>query len=64
MIRNHYHLRFGLVGSSVLVVTYFINKKVNDSKVTGAKNTAEQIVEEAKREAEALKKRGTIRSEG
>ena len=36
------------------VVIYFYCKKVNDSKVTGAKHSAEQIVEEAKREAEAM----------
>jgi len=46
-----------LVGA---VVTYFFNKKVNDSKVTGAKFTAEQIVEEAKREADALKKEALL----
>lgn len=38
------------------VVSYVIIKRVNDSKVTGAKSSAELIVEEAKREAEALKK--------
>jgi len=38
------------------VVIYFVNKKVNDSKVTGARYSAETIVEEAKREAEAMKR--------
>ncbi|KAA0966450.1 ribonuclease Y [Sporosarcina sp. ANT_H38] len=46
-----------LVGA---VVTNSFNKKVNDSKVTGAKYTAEQIVEEAKREADALKKEALL----
>ncbi|WP_318615342.1 ribonuclease Y [Sporosarcina sp. YIM B06819] len=46
-----------LVGAGV---TYFVIKNVNDSKVTGAKNTAEQIVEEAKREAEAMKKEALL----
>ena len=42
------------------VVIYFVNKKVNDSKVTGAKHSAEPIVEEAKREAEAMKKEALL----
>ncbi|MCG3090032.1 ribonuclease Y [Sporosarcina cyprini] len=42
------------------VVIYSVMKKVNDSKVTGAKNSAEMIVEEAKREAEALKKEALL----
>ncbi|WP_248511170.1 ribonuclease Y, partial [Sporosarcina sp. NCCP-2222] len=42
------------------VVIYSVMKKVNDSKVTGAKNSAETIVEEAKREAEALKKEALL----
>ncbi|WP_342509597.1 ribonuclease Y [Sporosarcina sp. FSL K6-2383] len=46
-----------LVGAGV---SYFVIKNVNDSKVTGAKNTAEQIVEEAKREAEAMKKEALL----
>ncbi|MBO0602030.1 ribonuclease Y [Sporosarcina sp. E16_3] len=52
---------FALLGLLVgVAVTYFFNKKVNDSKVTGAKFTAEQIVEEAKREADALKKEALL----
>ena len=42
------------------VVSYVIIKRVNDSKVTGAKSSAELIVEEAKREAEALKKEAIL----
>ena len=42
------------------VVIYSVNRKVNDSKVTGAKNSAETIVEEAKREAESMKKEALL----
>lgn len=42
------------------VVIYFVNRKVNDSKVTGAKHSAETIVEEAKREAEAMKREALL----
>lgn len=50
-----------LVGLFVgAVVIYLVIKKVNDSKVTGAKNSAEQIVEDAKREAEAMKKEALL----
>lgn len=42
------------------VVLYFINRKVNESKVTGAKYSAEAIVEEAKREAEAMKREALL----
>lgn len=42
------------------VVSYVIIKRVNDSKVTGARSSAELIVEEAKREAEALKKEAIL----
>ncbi|AYC29306.1 ribonuclease Y [Paenisporosarcina cavernae] len=38
------------------VVSYFVVKSVNDSKVTGAKQSAQTILDDAKREAEALKK--------
>jgi ribonuclease Y len=49
------------VGAVVIyVVIYFVNKKVNESKVMGAKHSAEHIVEEAKREAEALKKEALL----
>ncbi|MHA6258778.1 ribonuclease Y [Sporosarcina sp. CAU 1771] len=42
------------------LVIYVVNKKVNDSKVTGAKHSAETIVEEAKREAEAMKREALL----
>lgn len=42
------------------IVLYFYNKNVNESKVTGAKHQATQIVEEAKREAEAMKKEALL----
>ncbi|MBQ0139542.1 MAG: ribonuclease Y [Kurthia sp.] len=42
------------------VVSYVMIKRVNDSKVTGAKSSAELIVEEGKREAEALKKEAIL----
>ncbi|WP_019414860.1 ribonuclease Y [Paenisporosarcina sp. TG20] len=41
-------------------VSYFLIKNVNDSKVTGAKQSAVLIVDEAKREAEALKKEALL----
>lgn len=42
------------------LVIYVVNRKVNDSKVTGAKHSAETIVEEAKREAEAMKREALL----
>ena len=42
------------------LVIYVVNRKVNDSKVTGAKHSAESIVEEAKREAEAMKREALL----
>lgn len=42
------------------LVSYFLIKNVNDSKVTGAKQSAILIVDEAKREAEALKKEALL----
>lgn len=42
------------------VVSYILIKNVNDSKVTGAKQSAVLIVDEAKREAEALKKEALL----
>lgn len=42
------------------VVGYWYLKKLNDSKVTGAKQSSELILEEAKREAEALKKEALL----
>ncbi|WP_205685509.1 ribonuclease Y [Bacillus salacetis] len=39
-----------------VVVGYFIRKSIAEAKIAGAKGSAEQILEDAKREAEALKK--------
>lgn len=41
-------------------VGYWYLKKLNDSKVTGAKQSSELILDEAKREAEALKKEALL----
>ncbi len=50
-----------LVGAVVgSFVGYLYLKKVNDSKVTGAKQTSALILEDAKREAEALKKEALL----
>ena len=45
------------VGAAVI---YFYMKQVNESKVTGAKHQAIAIVDEAKREADALKKEALL----
>ncbi|MFC4354488.1 ribonuclease Y [Chryseomicrobium palamuruense] len=42
------------------VVGYWYLKKLNDSKVTGAKQSSELILDEAKREAEALKREALL----
>lgn len=42
------------------VVLYFVNRNVNESKLTGAKHSAEAIIEDAKREAESLKKEALL----
>ncbi|MBT2682956.1 ribonuclease Y [Bacillus sp. ISL-37] len=42
------------------VVGYFYRKSVAEAKIAGAKNAAEQIVEDAKREAEAMKKESLL----
>lgn len=42
------------------VVGYYYLKNVNDSKVTGAKQSSALILDEAKREAEALKKEALL----
>ena len=46
-----------IVGAAVI---YFYMKQVNESKVTGAKHQAIAIVDEAKREADALKKEALL----
>ncbi len=52
---------FALLGIIVgVVVGYFVMKKSNDSKMAGARNSAEQIIEDAKREAEAQKKEALL----
>ncbi|WP_033544075.1 ribonuclease Y [Planococcus sp. CAU13] len=52
---------FALLGLLVGVfVGYFVMKKSNESKMAGARNSAEQIIEDAKREAEALKKEALL----
>ncbi|MBS4172593.1 ribonuclease Y [Bacillus sp. FJAT-49736] len=43
-----------------VVVGYFIRKSFAEARITGAKNAAEQIIEDAKREAEALKKEALL----
>jgi ribonucrease Y len=43
-----------------VVVGYFIRKSIAEARITGAKNAAEQILEDAKREAEALKKEALL----
>ena len=48
----------GLIVGAVVMFVY--NKNVNESKVTGAKHSAATIVEEANREAEALKKEALL----
>ncbi|MCP2033052.1 ribonuclease Y [Planomicrobium sp. HSC-17F08] len=52
---------FALLGIIVgVVVGYYALKKANDSNIAGAKNSAELIVEDAKKEAEALKKEALL----
>jgi len=47
-----------------VVVGYFIFKSFAQAKITGARGSAELILEDAKREAESMKKRSSVRSEG
>ncbi|PEJ34995.1 ribonuclease Y [Peribacillus butanolivorans] len=52
---------FTLLGLIVgAVVGYFIHKSKFENKIAGAKGSAEQILEDAKREAEALKKEALL----
>lgn len=44
-----------------VVVGYFIRASIAEAKIAGAKGSAEQILEEARREADALKKRPCLR---
>lgn len=43
-----------------VVVGYFIRRSIYEAKIAGAKNTADQIVVEAKREADRLKKEALL----
>jgi ribonuclease Y len=43
-----------------VVVGYFVRKSISEAKVAGAKNAAEQIIEDAKRDAESLKKEALL----
>lgn len=43
-----------------VVVGYFIRRSIYEAKIAGAKNTADQIVDEAKREADRLKKEALL----
>jgi ribonuclease Y len=43
-----------------VVVGYFVRKSIAESKIAGAKNAADQIVDDAKREAEASKKEALL----
>lgn len=40
-----------------LVVGYYVRKIIAEAKISGARNAAEQILGDAKRDAEALKKK-------
>ncbi|WP_442599574.1 ribonuclease Y [Neobacillus sp. D3-1R] len=42
------------------VVGYFIRKSIAEAKIAGAKNAAEQILEDGRRDAEALKKEALL----
>ncbi|WP_050614849.1 ribonuclease Y [Bacillus testis] len=42
------------------VVGYFVRKSFSENKIAGAKNEAERIIEDGKRESEALKKEALI----
>ena len=42
------------------VVGYFVRKSIAEAKIAGAKNAAEQIIDDAKRDAESLKKEALL----
>lgn len=42
------------------VVGYFVRKSIAEARISGAKNAAEQILEDAKRDAEAMKKEALL----
>ncbi|MBE3570542.1 MAG: ribonuclease Y [Bacillales bacterium] len=43
-----------------VVVGYFVRKSIAENKIAGAKNIADQIIEDAKREAESVKKESLL----
>jgi ribonuclease Y len=43
-----------------VVVGYFVRKSIAENKIAGAKNVADQILEDAKREAESVKKEALL----
>ncbi len=43
-----------------VVVGYFVRKSIAEAKIAGARNAAEQIVEDAKRDADSLKKEAML----
>jgi ribonucrease Y len=47
-----------------VVVGYFIRRSIYEAKIAGAKNAADQIVDEAKREADRLKKEALLEATG
>jgi ribonuclease Y len=49
-----------LLGLFCLVVGYFVRKIIAEAKIAGARNAAEQIISDAKRDAEALKKEALL----
>ncbi|ALC81118.1 MULTISPECIES: ribonuclease Y [Bacillus] len=49
-----------LLGLFCLVVGYFVRKTIAEAKIAGARTAAEQIVADAKRDAEALKKEALL----
>ncbi|RFU71359.1 ribonuclease Y [Peribacillus saganii] len=52
---------FALLGLIVgAVVGYFVQRSISNNKIAGAKSSAEQILEDAKREAEAVKKEALL----
>ena len=42
------------------VVGYFVRKSIAEARIAGAKNAAEQIIDDAKRDAESLKKESLL----
>ena len=58
-------LAFAIIALIVGVVVGYLYRKSNHEKeIAGAKNTASQILEDARKEAETTKKRSYVRGEG